>query len=126
MHRLVGSVFAVMVATATITLALGIQAPAAINHPGFSIMVQLGFLDCHTLDGSFSAHGPTLKGVFGSEVKGTRFGLPATVVVDEAYIRQSIKYSSMFIVDGYVDSMPPFDYLKGKTVDVLVSYIKIL
>lgn len=59
-------------------------------------------------------------------MKGTRFGLPATVVVDEAYVRQSIKYSSMFIVDGYVDSMLPFDYLKGKTVDVLVSYIKIL
>lgn len=91
-------------------------------HPGAHLAEVEGCLKCHTVDGS-KGRAPTFKGLFGSKVSGRRFSKASTEVVDEAYIRESIKYSSKFVVDGYVDSMPPYDDLSEETVSGLTSYI---
>jgi len=95
-------------------------------HPGFIAAKAEGCLKCHTVDGTNNERAPTLKGIYMAEFKATRYGKPVTVVADEAYLRQSIKHSSMFIVDGYVDTMPPYNDLSDDTVDLLVDYIKFL
>lgn len=95
-------------------------------HPGEHLAKVEGCLKCHTTDGTNTARAPSLKGLYGSTIKVTRYGKPTTVVADEAYIRQSIKYSSTWVVEGYVDSMPPYDDLSEETLEGLISYIKYL
>lgn len=91
-------------------------------HPGEHMVKVEGCLKCHSLDGS-KGRAPTFKGMYGSTISGHRFGKPVTEKVDETFIRESIKYSSKFITDGYVDSMPPYDDLTEETMNGIVSYI---
>jgi len=99
---------------------------ASAAHPGEALARGEGCLKCHTVDGTSTGRAPTLLGLYGSQVKVTRYGKPTTLTADEAYIRQSIKNSSMFVTDGYVDNMPPYDDLSDETLDGLVAYIKSL
>lgn len=93
-------------------------------HPGRELAELEGCLACHTDDGTDTETAPTLKGLYGSTVNVNRFDKPTTVLADEAYIRQSIKYPSMFVKEGYVDSMPMHDYLDEETLNGLVTWIK--
>lgn len=94
-------------------------------HPGEQLAEAEGCLQCHSNDGSEGV-GPTLKGLYGSTVKVTRYDKPLTVTADEAYIRQSIKSPSGFISEGYDDTMPSYEDVSEETLDGLVSYIKSL
>ncbi len=76
---------------------------------------------CHTVDGTAS-NGPSLKGIFGHEVKLTD---GSQVLADENYIRESIFIPSAKVVAGYQPIMPTFQgILKDKELDALIAYIQ--
>lgn len=80
-------------------------------------------LACHSADGSQLA-GPTWKGLYSSEVE---LEDGSKVVVDEAYIRESIADPMAKIVKGYPPSMPPFaSMLTDDQVRDIIEYIKSL
>ena len=89
---------------------------------GEALMEKHGCLGCHSLDGSIKV-GPSLKGLLGSKVKVTRGGKPEVVVVDEAYLRESILAPSAAIVEGFPPIMPVTD-LTPADVTALVEYLK--
>ena len=99
---------------------------ATAEHPGRHMAEVEGCLKCHSTDGTTTGRAPSWKGVYGSTIKVRKFSKHKTIVADEDYIRQSIKYSSMWVVEGYVDSMPLYDDLNDETLEGLVSYIKSL
>jgi cytochrome c oxidase subunit 2 len=88
---------------------------------GKKLFEERGCKGCHTIDGSKST-GPTLKGVFGSDVPMTT---GPTVHADENYLRESILQSQAKIVAGYPGVMPVFQgQLTDKQVDALIAFIK--
>lgn len=88
---------------------------------GKKLYDERGCKGCHTLDGS-KGTGPTLKGVFGSDVP---LSTGQTVKADENYIRESILQSQAKIVAGYPGVMPIFQgQLTDKQVDALIAFIK--
>ncbi|MGZ3693598.1 MAG: cytochrome c oxidase subunit II [Bdellovibrionota bacterium] len=78
---------------------------------------------CHTVNGA-PLIGPSLKGVFGSEVEligGTK------VNADENYIRESIMDPMKKIVKGFAPAMPTFrGMLSDEEVNQLIAYLKTL
>lgn len=79
---------------------------------------------CHYADQDLVKIGPSLKGVFGHEVK-THDG--KTVVADENYIRESILDPQSVVVAGFGprSSMTPFQgQLSEKEILALIEYIK--
>ena len=90
---------------------------------GALVFQNSGCTNCHSISGE-SGLGPPLNGVYGSTSLLTD---GSTVVVDEAYIRESILDPGAKRVQGYVVSMPDsFDHLAGQDLDDLVSYIMTL
>jgi len=83
---------------------------------------QFACQTCHT--DQANARGPSLVGVFGTEVKLTN---GQTVLVDEEYIRESILTPNAKIAAGYKPVMPTF---KGQISEVgllqITAYIKSL
>lgn len=69
--------------------------PSAAN--GKSLYSSLGCSSCHSLDGS-SGVGPTLKGLYGSQVKLTS---GKTVTADDAYLLDAIEDPDKDIVQGF-------------------------
>jgi cytochrome c oxidase subunit 2 len=77
----------------------------------------------HTVDGSKSK-GPSWKGVFG---KTEQLNNGMTVLVDEAYVRESMMNPQAKVVRGYDPIMPTFQgLLKKNQQDGLVAYIESL
>jgi cytochrome c oxidase subunit 2 len=61
---------------------------------------------CHPIDGK-KGTGPSFKGIWGKEEEmsdGSR------VIVDEAYVRESLNEPGKRIVKGYPNSMTPFKF----------------
>ena len=82
-------------------------------------------LACHTchMDDA-SGRGPSLKGLFGSQVK---LADGATVVADEAYLREAILNPQAKLVAGYQPLMPTFQGLVNEEALLgLIEYIKSL
>jgi cytochrome c oxidase subunit II len=82
-------------------------------------------LACHTchMDNA-SGRGPALVGLFGSQVK---LADGATVVADEAYLRESILNPQAKLVAGYQPLMPTFQGLVTEDgLMALIEYIKSL
>jgi len=78
---------------------------------------------CHTINGQPSV-GPTLKGIFGTQVE-LEAGGP--VAADENYIRESITEPGLKIVKGYQPQMPVYKgTLKDDELTDLIAYIKSL
>jgi cytochrome c oxidase subunit 2 len=76
---------------------------------------------CHTIDGG-PGTGPTLKGVFGSQVP---LADGTVALADENYIRESILISNAKVVKGFSPVMPLFKgTLRDKDIDALLAYIK--
>ena len=94
-------------------------------HPGLRVAEVEGCLKCHSTDGA-EGRGPTFRGLYGSSIIVHQGGRRKQVTVDDAYLRQSIKNSSLWIADGYQDSMPPYGDLDDETVDQLISLIESL
>ena len=75
---------------------------------------------CHSIDGTKNV-GPTWLGLFGSTEAMTGGG---SIVVDEAYIAESIRNPSLKIVAGYDNAMTPYDFLSDDEINALIEYIK--
>ena len=90
---------------------------------GMSLAQEQGCLGCHTTDGR-ELIGPTWKGLFGKEEKlddGT------TVIVDDAYLRESILNPNAKIVVRFVDNIMPRDFrarLSDQQIEAIIEYIK--
>jgi cytochrome c1 len=76
---------------------------------------------CHTTDGRPST-GPTWRGLFG---KSERLQGGGTVMVDEAYLRESIVTPNAKVVQGFTPVMPQLR-LSESEVDALIAYIRSL
>ncbi len=75
---------------------------------------------CHSLDGT-PGTAPSFKGVFG---KRETLADGSTVLVDEAYIKESILTPTAKVVKGFQPVMPPFaGQLGDKQLDALVAFI---
>jgi cytochrome c oxidase subunit II len=89
---------------------------------GARLAQQYGCLACHSIDGT-TLVGPTWQGVFGHEVTLVD---GSTVLVDEAYLRESIIDPSAKIVQGFQDLMPKnfAEQLTDDQISDLIEYIK--
>ncbi len=81
---------------------------------------------CHTIDGTPST-GPSFKGVFGSTVM---LSGGDSIVVDEAYLKESILYPDAKVVEGFRQGImqgfiATLD-ISDEEADALVAYIKTL
>ena len=87
---------------------------------GEKLYTSLGCIACHSLDGGKN-HGPTLKDSFGSK---REFLKASSLVVDEAYIRESIENPMVKTVKGYLTGMMPPYKLQEAEYDSLILFIK--
>jgi cytochrome c oxidase subunit II len=84
---------------------------------------QKGCATCHNVDGTRSK-GPSWKGIWGKMEKLKGGG---TVLVDEAYVRESMLQPQAKIVEGFDPIMPTFQgLLRENEIRGLVAYIKSL
>jgi len=89
---------------------------------GARLFEQQGCKSCHS--GQPNALGPSLSGIFGEEVE-LQDG--QTVVVDEAYLRESIVNPQARLVSGYAAIMPTYEgIISEEGLLQLVAYIKSL
>lgn len=95
------------------------------EHPGLTLMKKNACFSCHTQDGS-KLVGPSFKGVFGkSEIVETE-GAEREIVINEEYIKRSIKTPNADIVKGYMKGlMVPYDkILTDEQIDQITDYLK--
>ncbi|WP_173202050.1 cytochrome c oxidase subunit II [Geobacter sp. SVR] len=90
---------------------------------GRTLMEKHGCVGCHSLDGSPSI-GPTLKGLFGSQVKVTKDGKPLTVTADRAFLIESIREPMATVVEGFQPIMPANPDLSKEDLEAIVEFIK--
>jgi cytochrome c oxidase subunit 2 len=92
-------------------------------HQGRQLFLKLNCIKCHTAKADSQA--PNLEGLFGRKEK-LRGG--EAVVVDEAYVVESIRKPRAKVVDGWEPIMPAYekDVVSEKEVQALVAYIKSL
>jgi cytochrome c oxidase subunit II len=82
-----------------------------------------GCNSCHTVDGSKSK-GPSWKGIWGTMVP---LADGSSVLVDEAYVRESMMSPQAKVVKGFDPIMPTFQgLLKANEIQGLVAYIRSL
>jgi cytochrome c oxidase subunit 2 len=95
------------------------------EYPGEEILEKHGCLDCHSLDGTAKV-GPTLKGIWGREVRVLTNGAERTVTVDEAYLRRSILNPKADVVKGFPPIMPSFaGSLKPEEITTIIGTIRL-
>jgi cytochrome c oxidase subunit 2 len=84
--------------------------------------VTLGCATCHTTDGK--GRGPSLVGIAGKAVP---MANGATVIADEAYLRESILNPTAKMVQGYPPLMPTYQgQISEEGLASLIAYIKSL
>lgn len=89
---------------------------------GRNLFVSQTCATCH-MQGSAQL-GPSLHGIYGTE---QRLADGSTVVVDDAYLRNSILHPASQIVEGYAPVMPSFEgRLNDEQLSNLVAYIRSL
>lgn len=87
---------------------------------GKTAFSQLGCVACH--QGANVSIAPPLSGIFG---KARKLVDGAEVIVDDAYLRESILSSNAKIAEGYAPAMPNYATILTETqVDQLIAYIK--
>jgi cytochrome c oxidase subunit 2 len=111
-------------ATAAQTGVTGVKGKEAPHAAGSELLTVKGCLACHTTDGTPKI-GPTFKGIFGKKETVVRDGKEREVVVDEAFIKQSILQPEIDRVKGFPPIMPSH---KGVLTDVeikeIIDYVK--
>jgi cytochrome c oxidase subunit 2 len=86
---------------------------------GRDIAQDVGCLSCHST-GTSDGLGPGLGGIWGSE---RTFEDGTTAVVDEAYLRRSIREPDAQVVDGFMPIMPRLS-LTDAELDDVVAYLR--
>lgn len=89
---------------------------------GKIVFLQLGCNTCH-MNPTVGKNYPDLRGLYGKKI---RLKDGSTAVVDDEYLKESIRYSNKRIVAGYEPAMPDFSHLKDDQVRQLIAYIKSL
>ena len=87
---------------------------------GEKLYTSLGCIACHSLDGGKN-HGPTLKGSFGAK---REFLEAKPLLVNDAYLRESIEKPMAKTVKGYLTGMMPPYKLQEAEYDSLIMFIK--
>jgi cytochrome c oxidase subunit 2 len=95
------------------------------EHPGLSLMKKNACFSCHTQDGSRLV-GPSFKGVFGKTETVETDGAEREIVINEEYIKRSLKTPNADIVKGYMKGlMVPYDkILTDEQIDQIIDYLK--
>lgn len=89
---------------------------------GRLIADEQGCVACHSLDGS-AGLGPTWKGLFG---RSETMADGTIIVVDEAYLRESILTPDAKIVQGFSEGlMPPYEFT-DEEIEALIALSKTL
>ena len=86
--------------------------------PGIRVLEKHGCLKCHSLDGRRDV-GPTLKGVFGSQVQVVRAGGREELTADAEYLRGAIREPKAEIVIGYDSLMPAYELPEDEMRELL-------
>jgi len=87
---------------------------------GARLFEELNCISCHR--SGEDQRGPALEGLYGREV---RLQGGATVVADDAYIRESIVNPTAKIVDGFEPLMPVYlSQLSEEQINSLLSYVR--
>jgi len=93
---------------------------------GKSLATSKGCVACHSSDGS-KLIGPSFKGVFGKTETVMTNGAERQIVIDEAYIKNSILKPAEDLVKGYQALMPSQEGLVNDgEIKALTAYIKSL
>ncbi|MBU0632113.1 cytochrome c oxidase subunit II [bacterium] len=85
----------------------------------------LGCSACHSLDGSIIV-GPSFKGIFGEKVRVLTSGKLRELVVDEAYIRDSVRTPAKDVVEGFGEGIMPnlSDQIDKQQMEAIIEFIK--
>ncbi len=86
---------------------------------GLQVAVSQGCVACHTLDGS-AGIGPTWLGMYG---KTETLVDDTTVVVDDAYFRESVTEPAKKVVKGYQNIMIPY-FLSDSDMEALLEFAR--
>ncbi|HHQ49466.1 MAG TPA: c-type cytochrome, partial [Acidobacteria bacterium] len=90
---------------------------------GRKLYQMKGCTQCHSLDGTRKT-GPSFKGIFGHEVE---LADGSTVIVDKAYIHESILDPKAKVVKGFEPVMPPFaGRVSDKEIEAIAAFIESL
>jgi cytochrome c oxidase subunit 2 len=94
---------------------------------GLKLLQVNGCVGCHSLDGSKKI-GPTLKGVYGSEVTVITNGTKRTITADRDYLRRSILDPRADVVEGFQPVMPTNfgTQIREKNLDIILDYLESL
>jgi len=85
-----------------------------------------GCLACHSVDGSAKI-GPTFKGAFGKNETVIQNGKEVEIVVDEAFIRETLLEPDKQRVKGFPPIMPSQkELLTDKEINIITNYLKTL
>jgi cytochrome c oxidase subunit 2 len=90
---------------------------------GKKLAQEKGCLGCHSLDGSPGV-GPSFKGIMGRSTVVVTRGVERTIIVDGAYLRQSIMEPQADVVKGFPPIMPTMKDLKKEEIEALVEFIE--
>jgi cytochrome c oxidase subunit 2 len=91
---------------------------------GKNLFEKRNCVACHSINGTSSKTGPSLKGIFGKKVE---LANGQTVLADEQYLRTSIESPAQQVVKGFAPIMPTYKGLiKEEDLNALVSYLKSL
>ena len=92
------------------------------QNPGKALLMSKGCMACHSSDGS-KLIGPSFKGLFGKQEIVVTNGEEREIVVDEAYLKQSIMEPGKDIVKGFQPLMPPLP-LTTDEIALIIEHIK--
>lgn len=91
---------------------------------GRALVDSKGCAGCHTVDGS-ARIGPSLKSIFGHRVVVSTGGEKRELIIDEEYIKRSIKDPGADVVEGFPPIMPVLG-LTDTEIEAVSAYIKTL
>lgn len=102
----------------------GIRGKEEAHHmDGRKLAGEKGCLGCHSLDGSPGV-GPSFQGIMGRKERVVTKGVEREIIVDAAYLRQSILDPAADVVKGFQPVMPAYRDLSPAEIDALLDFLK--
>lgn len=103
----------------------GKQPEQNLAEKGAVIAENEGCMGCHSTDGSVLV-GPSFKNMLDRDVSVIKDGEKMQLKADTRYIISSITNPGEYIVEGFDESMPPYDYLNEEQLKALIEYFSTL